>query len=417
MQQSAAIASAPTEQQTTVVTGRTMVAMTCQVQWQCEHARHTDGYHAMKLNLGRDLVAPELERQLCGQPVGTTASHTFAAGDLLPAAQDQDVLQIPASCFNRRLRRFHTVEPLAGRYYPRGYIAGVADIAPEDRRPFRVARVGEQLEIDLKHPLAHRELTLSAVVGEAWPAGDEHDSRCNDLGEMVTENGPGMQTRWRDLPTDFWSGQPFKRELPTADAEFYTQARMVHHIDSTARGLVRDLYARLADPAGETLDLMSSWVSHLPTHWPAGSVVGLGLNAEELAANPVLGEYLVQDLNADPKLPLADGRFSSVICTVSVEYLTRPLEVFAEIRRVLRPGGRCVITFSDRWFPPKVIALWQELHAFERMGLVLEYFLQDGGFTDLETWSMRGLPRPEDDKYANRLACSDPIFAVWGSRA
>lgn len=80
-----------------------------------------------------------------------------------------------------------------------------------------------------------------------------------------------------------------------------------------------------------------------------------------------------------------------VICSVSVEYLVRPLEVFAEVGRVLKPGGRFIITFSDRWFPSKVIQLWTELHPFERMALVLEYFRRSGQFSDLATESRRGL--------------------------
>jgi SAM-dependent methyltransferase len=99
-----------------------------------------------------------------------------------------------------------------------------------------------------------------------------------------------------------------------------------------------------------------------------------------------------------------------------VEYLVSPLTVFTEVNRVLRPGGRFIVSFSNRWFPPKVVRIWEDIHEFERPALVLEYFLRSGGYTDLQTWSMRGLPRPADDKYADRLALSDPLFAVWGSR-
>jgi SAM-dependent methyltransferase len=94
----------------------------------------------------------------------------------------------------------------------------------------------------------------------------------------------------------------------------------------------------------------------------------------------------------------------------------KPFEVFEEIARVLRPGARFVVTFSNRWFPPKVINLWQDCHEFERMGIVLEYFLRSGRFANLETYSLRGLPRPEDDKYAGQIALSDPVYAVWGER-
>ena len=124
----------------------------------------------------------------------------------------------------------------------------------------------------------------------------------------------------------------------------------------------------------------------------------------------------MHDLNNQPRLPFDDASFDAVVCSVSVEYLVSPLEVFAEVGRVLKPGGRFIITFSDRWFPPKVIQLWTELHPFERMALVLEYFRHSGQFCDLATESWRGWPRPADDKYAARRLLADPVFAVWGAR-
>lgn len=84
---------------------------------------------------------------------------------------------------------------------------------------------------------------------------------------------------------------------------------------------------------------------------------------------------------------------------------------------MLRPGGAFLVTFSNRWFPGKAIQLWPQLHEFERMGLVLAYFRDAGGFEALETWSLRGLPRPAEDKYSARLGASDPLFAVWGRRS
>jgi SAM-dependent methyltransferase len=104
-----------------------------------------------------------------------------------------------------------------------------------------------------------------------------------------------------------------------------------------------------------------------------------------------------------------------VVCTASIEYLVRPQGVMAEIMRVLRPGGVCVVTFSDRWFPPKVVHVWTELHPFERLGWVLSLFVQ-AGFADLHTETLRGVLRPPDDKYAEQRAYADPLFAAWGSK-
>jgi SAM-dependent methyltransferase len=146
-------------------------------------------------------------------------------------------------------------------------------------------------------------------------------------------------------------------------------------------------------------------------------VVGLGLNETELRRNPQLTGYVVHDLNQTPVLPFPDNSFDAVVCTVSVEYLTRPLEVFVEIKRLLKPGGLFLLTFSNRWFPPKVVKIWTEILDFERLGLVLEYFHQAGGFSDLATYSARGWPRPQDDKYYPQVRLSDPVFAAWGRRS
>jgi SAM-dependent methyltransferase len=145
-------------------------------------------------------------------------------------------------------------------------------------------------------------------------------------------------------------------------------------------------------------------------------VAGLGLNELELRKNPALTEFRVHDLNHEPTLDFPDGQFDVVVCTVSVEYLTDPDAVFAEVARVLKPGGHFALTFSNRWFETKAIQIWKELHEFERMGLVLEYFRRSGKFHPLRTYSVRGLMRPSHDKYFGRLRYADPVYAVWGEK-
>jgi SAM-dependent methyltransferase len=224
-----------------------------------------------------------------------------------------------------------------------------------------------------------------------------------------------MQGRWQGQPTDFFADDPFTR-LDDDDPGFYERARLVDHLDTTAIAEISALYGRLIRPRSRILDLMSSWHSHLPQASRPDAVVGLGMNAEELARNPILTERVVHDMNADPRLPFDDASFDAVICTVSVEYLTQPFAVFREMARVLAPAGIAVMTFSNRWFPTKVIRIWDQVHEFERPGLVLEYFRESGRFRDFNTWSLRGLPRPAEDKYAHRLDQSDPVHAVWARR-
>jgi SAM-dependent methyltransferase len=223
-----------------------------------------------------------------------------------------------------------------------------------------------------------------------------------------------MQVRGNGRPTEFFSDDAFQREDETDDGQFYQNPRFVNHIDDKAISTISELYGSLIQPGMDVLDLMSAWRSHVPDNKGLNALVGLGMNAEEMADNPQLTDYRVHDLNVHPKLPFEDNSFDLVICTVSVEYLIHPDDVFVDVARVLRPGGTFVLTFSNRWFPPKAIRVWSDLHEFERVGLVLEYFLRTGKFNGLNTFSSRGWPRPETDKYYPEIFTSDPVYAVWG---
>ena len=153
----------------------------------------------------------------------------------------------------------------------------------------------------------------------------------------------------------------FDRADEAPDALFYRTARLVTHLDDRAIGAVTQLYREYFPPDGAILDLMSSWVSHLPPEVRYHRVVGVGMNRQEMAANPRLDEYHVQDLNQRPQLPFADGTFDAAGLCVSIQYLTRPVQVLREVGRVLRPGAPLVITFSNRCFPTKAVAIWLAL--------------------------------------------------------
>lgn len=162
------------------------------------------------------------------------------------------------------------------------------------------------------------------------------------------------------------------------------------------------------------LDLMASIDSHLPEDLHPLRLVGLGMNAAELEHNPRLTERIIHDLNAEPRLPFEAGEFDVVLCALSIEYLVCPEAVLREAARVLKPGGTCMVSFSERWFPPKAVNPWPTLHPFARVGWVLRH-LQRAGFQNPHTESLRGLPRPADDKYIRQTRFSDPLYAVWGT--
>ena len=174
----------------------------------------------------------------------------------------------------------------------------------------------------------------------------------------------------------------FDKADPSPDAAFYVEPRFVTHIDDAAIAAVTRVYRQVLPPGGAVLDLMSSWVSHLPEDVTYGSVVGHGMNAEELAANPRLSRWFVQDLNTEPTLPLSDGSFDGAGLCVSVQYLQRPVEIFREVARVLRPGAPFVVSFSNRCFPTKAVAIWQVLSGREQQRLVGAY-MQAAGFAEV----------------------------------
>ncbi len=383
------------------------------LRWQSAEASHLDT-RVLRCP-APEATSPGLRGLLEGESADAL-TKAFEVGELLPDWRADRLVTVPDGFFRHastltegaRLR----VEPRVGRFYPGSFVSAAPGLPPGPPTAFRVISIASdgEITVDFNHPLAGLPLELTLRKLDQAPAGEGPV----DIGRAAVTDGPGMQARWRGQPTDFESGNPYARSDPEPDAGFYAAPRMVQHLDDAARAQLARLYKSLLPAQGDVLDLMSSWTSHLHAGPPAWRVSGLGMNAEELAANPILDERVVQDLNAQPQLPWPDGRFDAVICTVSVEYLVRPMEVFREIRRVLRPGGRFVVTFSNRWFPPKAIALWPQLHAFERMGLVLDLFQRAGGFDDLHTASLRGLPRPATDPYADRLVESDPVYAVWG---
>jgi SAM-dependent methyltransferase len=193
--------------------------------------------------------------------------------------------------------------------------------------------------------------------------------------------------------------EAFLKEDMSPDPQFYQQPRFVTHIDESAVAAVTGLY-RAAFPAGGTvLDLMGSWVSHLPPEVAYAEVIGHGMNEEELKANPRYTRWFRQDLNADPVLPLADASIDAAAICVSVQYLQRPVAVFREVRRVLKPGGVFAITFSNRCFPTKAIAIWLHLPMGQHSRLVSLY-LDRADFTSIEPLVLIPPALPEDPLWA-----------------
>jgi SAM-dependent methyltransferase len=406
------------------ITDESIVDLVLQLKWQSAIASHTETYAANAANIWRDCLPGALYNSLMGRRSGDRFGLDFGPGELpfddrnapLTGAAHGQELTLARRQFDADQLGCCDGQPRSGRFYPRGLLLDVPGIFAQNRQPFRCVGVENgSLRVSLAHPLQRTPLTLDVSVGSVQEKVYERGGSSTSWIERLTE-GAGMQARWQTAPTDFFAGEPFHRADEGTDAVFYRRPRLVSHLDLTAQEMLSNLYLRFVRDGMRIIDLMGSWQSHLPPVCRPSHITGIGLNAEELRRNPVLTEAIVQDLNTKPVLPHADASFDLALCALSVEYLTDPDRIFKEIARVLAPEAHFVVSFSNRWFPPKVVQIWSCLHEFERMGLVLEYFHRSGRFDNLGTYSMRGLPRPRTDKYARQQPYADPIYAVWGRK-
>ena len=204
--------------------------------------------------------------------------------------------------------------------------------------------------------------------------------------------------------TELFPPAAYARQDERPDTEFYGEPRKVVHIDEAAIAALRRLYEEVLPAGGKLLDLLSSWRSHLPERVDA-EVVGLGLNAEEMGDNPHLSYSVVHDVNRQPRLPFEDATFDGAMCAVSIQYVTHPVRLFAEVCRVVKPGAPLVVTFSNRCFPTKAVAVWLNTTDAHHVELVQAYFESSGGWT--KPTAENRSPGPD----------GDPLYAVWARRA
>ena len=227
--------------------------------------------------------------------------------------------------------------------------------------------------------------------------------------------GPGMASKIsiNDVLTspewpEKWpfSPQDFQREDESNDDNFYSQPRLVTHIDDFAINALTKYYKKTITPNSNVLDICSSWISHYPTDIKYNKVSGVGMNKFELSQNKQLTDYVVQDLNKNPMLPYPDNTYDFVTCVVSADYLNRPLEVFSEIRRVLKPGGKAIISQSNRCFPTKVINIWLQTNDLQHVYIIGAYFHYSRGFKPPVSYDISPYP-----------GRSDPMFIIQAEKA
>ena len=172
----------------------------------------------------------------------------------------------------------------------------------------------------------------------------------------------------------------FKKDDETNDEFFYVEPRLVVHIDDNAINSIQSYYSEVLPENATVLDLMSSWKSHFPTNKQFKKTVGLGLNPIEMENNPRLDEFFVQNINVDPTLPFKANYFDAVVIVVSIQYVSKPIELFQEIARILKPDSSCHVIYSNRMFPTKAVWLWKALSDDMRAQLIASYFHSTNNF-------------------------------------
>lgn len=385
------------------------------LNWESDGITHQDRYYIHELNLWQDYLPDTVIDQIVGKSAGYKAALDVSTGDLVPKAKEdlQKTIKLSQVDSSRLFSPNH--RPGNGRFYPKGIVGGLSGIYKQNVTPLRfIDRNGKTARIDLNHPLAGIDLELYMDVARVVENDRKLGGQSMDWMDVIL-TGPGMQSRFQNKATEFFSDTAFWRDDVQADALFYNTKRLVSHIDTTAQAVLARIYGGLLKGKAVVLDLMASWQSHLPKELEGIRLEGLGMNQHELLQNRRLSDYIVHDLNQHPKLPYPTNRFDAVICSLSVEYLTQPFMVFNDVARVLKPGGTFIVSFSNRWFPTKSIEVWKHLHEFERLALVTEYFLHSGCFENIQTISQRGYPRPYTDQYFPAKKEADPIYVVSGT--
>ncbi len=390
-----------------------LVDVLINIVWEKGGVSHEDRFFAQGVNTYRDLLPGSPLEMLLKNPNESGLRLAVGPGDLLAEYDPKKVSTLPWSRLGPGAKDLFK----KGRFYPAGlFSSALPNVFKGNIQPMRCIDISDAgIRADLNHPMAEMEFLLEMSVESYHEKPEERGGSSNDWMHFALE-GPGMQARYQNRATDFFTPGAFDRKDSAPDKVFYTKDRFVHHIDAKARQHLSRIYEQLLQPGDRVLDLMAGWGSHLPEKIRLKSVHGLGMNENELAGNPALSSHTIQDLNENPFLEFIDASFDAVICSLSIEYLDNPLPVYNEVARVLKPGGLFAVSFSNRWFPEKAIKIWEDLHEFERMGLVMEYFYRADMFESLSTVSIRGYPRPYDDKYASEQIFSDPVFLVTGKR-
>lgn len=400
------------------VTANSLLAINVGIEWQGKDCSFSDWRYLPSVSPGRDHLPWIIEQLLIGKASGERIEHTFKPGELVAKGAFSQQFTVDVSKFQPSNTGLHPTIPALGRFYPGDFIPNLPVSYQNNELPCRIVGIHDnQLKVDFNHPLADKTLKLTLVIECVKQAGTERGEQRISLPSAICDQGPGMQDELPDAETNFMAGKPFARADERNDSEIF-KPRLTPFWDQIALMQVSQIYSKLIPPDSRILDLMAGVHSPLQeSDIRPARLTAAGLNQQELKANPICDEHHVIDVNAMSALPFADAQFDVILIHAAIEYVIRPQVLFSEIRRVLRSGGKIIISFSNRSADQKVIQLWSQAYEFERPGIVLSYLRHTGGFHQFSSYSQRGLFRPENDELANKLLFSDPVYLVNATKA
>jgi len=386
----------------------TLIDINLTLTWESPFAKHTEILYLHGVNPIKDKFPLDFATEVDELAINGSCTRTFQAKDLI--GEDfsaEKIFHIERALFNTNFKGKFS-PPRLYRFYPKAIANEALETTKQDYSPFKLISINEdELALDCNHPLSKYYLTLTIEkIREYQPKNlTNNHNKFKDIGKLITSNGPGMQVPFEFGESSLFDDYPFKK-IVKKDTSI--------HLDENAIEKIKKLYSEHIPEYGKVLDLLANEKTYLSDDLDTELVVGIGKHEGILASNQRLDTYNTQDLNEETILPYDANYFDVVICTLTIEYLEDPLEFMFEISRVLKKGGKFIITFSNTPAIKEGIDHWDELHSFERMQLVLEFFRNSQLFQAINTYSNRGALRSKKDPYYPAKRISDPIFAVWG---
>lgn len=362
------------------------------LEWKSSAAKHVDSFFLL-VDLEKDTLPDGFKDEIQKLNIGESYSKKIQAKELLGVGYSSDkVITFDAEMFNQQFKN-QSSPPLLYRFYPSAIAHQGLKTNEKDYTPFRlISKNTDEMIADRNHPLAKYYLTLKAEkVGGC--SQTEIAVGKKDITKIITSKGPGMQAPFEFGQSIFFENYPFK----IIDADNHIKPEM----DDKTSQKIKNIYSELLPKHSKILDVMANNQSYLADDYQSGLLVGIGNDEKSLNENKRLNTFSIQNLNDSSRLPFEDNSFDDAICSLSISSLTDPFNVLREIARVVVSNGKFIVTFTDVYNADQTISLWGQLHPFERIQLVLEYFRKSDLFKEINTYSQREIKQHS-------------VYTVWG---